>query len=117
MIEKSFFWGEKVNNECKKIVSKLEYSKLECFEEKEPNLRDNSKIRSSHFVHDRILSNPLLGFSTCSQYKINGPQKGSIYFRAGKGSRTLDIDLGKVALYQLSYSRVGSLNLVKLGGL
>ena len=26
-------------------------------------------------------------------------------FRAGKGSRTLDIDLGKVALYQLSYSR------------
>ena len=39
------------------------------------------------------------------------------YFRAGKGSRTLDIDLGKVALYQLSYSRVGSLNLVKLGGL
>ena len=39
------------------------------------------------------------------------------YFRAGKGSRTLDIDLGKVALYQLSYSRMGSLNLVKLGGL
>ena len=55
MIEKSFFLGEKVNNECKKIVSKLEYSKLECFEEKEPNLRDNFKIRSSHFVHDRIL--------------------------------------------------------------
>ena len=27
------------------------------------------------------------------------------FFRAGKGSRTLDIDLGKVALYQLSYSR------------
>ena len=25
--------------------------------------------------------------------------------RAGKGFRTLDIDLGKVALYQLSYSR------------
>ncbi len=64
MIEKSFFLGENVNNECKKIVSKLEYSKLECFEEKEPNLRDNSKIRSSDFVHDRILSNPLLGFST-----------------------------------------------------
>ena len=28
------------------------------------------------------------------------------YFRAGKGFRTLDIDLGKVALYQLSYSRI-----------
>ena len=27
-------------------------------------------------------------------------------FRAGKGFRTLDIDLGKVALYQLSYSRM-----------
>ena len=39
------------------------------------------------------------------------------FFRAGKGSRTLDIDLGKVALYQLSYSRMGSLNLVKLRGL
>ena len=31
--------------------------------------------------------------------------KVSFSFRAGKGSRTLDIDLGKVALYQLSYSR------------
>jgi hypothetical protein len=26
---------------------------------------------------------------------------------AGKGSRTLDLNLGKVALYQLSYSRLG----------
>ena len=25
---------------------------------------------------------------------------------AGKGARTLDLDLGKVALYQLSYARV-----------
>lgn len=25
---------------------------------------------------------------------------------AGKGTRTLDLDLGKVALYQLSYSRI-----------
>ena len=57
------------------------------------------------------------GSRPITQYKINGPQKGSIYFRAGKGSRTLDIDLGKVALYQLSYSRMGSLNLVKLRGL
>lgn len=47
------------------------------------------------------------GSQPISQYKINGPHKGSIYFRAGKGSRTLDIDLGKVALYQLSYSRIG----------
>lgn len=27
------------------------------------------------------------------------------HFRAGKGTRTLDPDLGKVVLYQLSYSR------------
>ena len=81
------------------------------------SLVSSAKFASSHFVHESNFANPLLGFSTCSQYKINGPQKGSIYFRAGKGSRTLDIDLGKVALYQLSYSRMGSLNLVKLGGL
>jgi hypothetical protein len=30
---------------------------------------------------------------------------------AGKESRTLDLNLGKVALYQLSYSRVSSLKL------
>ena len=151
------------------------------------SLVSSAKFASSHFVHESNFANPLLGFSTCSQYKINGPQKGSIYFRAGKGfdsssvtasrltphpngliayaiipkfalrtssmiefcrtlfsgsrpffyhikkekpphrwflffragkgSRTLDIDLGKVALYQLSYSRVGSVNLVKLRGL
>ena len=30
-----------------------------------------------------------------------------LFFRAGKGTRTLDPDLGKVVLYQLSYSREG----------
>ena len=30
---------------------------------------------------------------------------GFFCFRAGKGTRTLDPDLGKVVLYQLSYSR------------
>ncbi len=30
-----------------------------------------------------------------------------LFIRAGKGTRTLDPDLGKVVLYQLSYSRVG----------
>jgi hypothetical protein len=30
---------------------------------------------------------------------------------AGKESRTLDLNLGKVALYQLSYSRISSLKL------
>ena len=31
--------------------------------------------------------------------------------RAGNGIRTRDINLGKVALYQLSYSRIGSRNI------
>ena len=52
------------------------------------------------------MSNPLLGFKTCSTHKIKGQAFSlTFYFRAGKGFRTLDIDLGKVALYQLSYSR------------
>ncbi len=34
----------------------------------------------------------------------------STKFGAGKGIRTLDPDLGKVVLYQLSYSRVESSN-------
>ena len=31
-------------------------------------------------------------------------------FGAGDESRTRDLNLGKVALYQLSYSRIGSVN-------
>jgi hypothetical protein len=43
-------------------------------------------------------------------------KKGSLGFPfsaigAGKESRTLDLNLGKVALYQLSYSRISSLEL------
>ena len=33
--------------------------------------------------------------------------------RAGNGTRTRDINLGKVALYQLSYSRIGRENIRK----
>ena len=33
--------------------------------------------------------------------------------RAGNGIRTRDINLGKVALYQLSYSRIGKANIAK----
>ena len=51
----------------------------------------------------RIRSAPLLGSSSLSECK-KAPNK-SVLFRAGKGTRTLDPDLGKVVLYQLSYSR------------
>ena len=37
--------------------------------------------------------------------KRKPPEWVVIFFRAGKGTRTLDPDLGKVVLYQLSYSR------------
>ncbi len=37
--------------------------------------------------------------------------------RAGKGTRTLDPDLGKVVLYQLSYSREDSPIIDKKNGL
>src|SRR5690242_5794594 len=37
-----------------------------------------------------------------------GPESGS--FGAGNGTRTRDINLGKVALYQLSYSRLRTAN-------
>ena len=32
-------------------------------------------------------------------------QIAGCFFRAGEGTRTLDIQLGKLALYQLSYAR------------
>ena len=83
------------------------------------SLVSSAKFASSHFVHESNFANPLLGFSTYIYHikKEKPPDRWFLFFRAGKGSRTLDIDLGKVALYQLSYSRMGSLNLVKLGGL
>ena len=35
-------------------------------------------------------------------------------YGAGKGTRTLDPDLGKVVLYQLSYSRIGDARITGL---
>ena len=37
----------------------------------------------------------------------------SLRFGAGEESRTLDLNLGKVALYQLSYSRVEAASIPK----
>ena len=54
-------------------------------------------------------SHPLLGSSSKLRYKKKEkpPLQVVFFFRAGKGTRTLDPDLGKVVLYQLSYSREG----------
>jgi hypothetical protein len=40
-------------------------------------------------------------------FHINRRKKSSLNSGAGEESRTLDLNLGKVALYQLSYSRLG----------
>ena len=48
------------------------------------------------------------GFKAKSaQQKPEGTEVRFAKFGAGDGIRTRDIDLGKVALYQLSYSRAG----------
>ena len=42
-------------------------------------------------------------------FHINTRRLASLKSGAGEESRTLDLNLGKVALYQLSYSRIGVL--------
>ena len=66
-----------------------------------------------HFVHVALCrtlspkgSRVRPNFST--EYKKAQQKAGRFCIRAGKGTRTLDPDLGKVVLYQLSYFRVGN---------
>jgi hypothetical protein len=44
--------------------------------------------------------------SMCFPFRYGAIDAAPKKFGAGKESRTLDLNLGKVALYQLSYSRV-----------
>ena len=44
-----------------------------------------------------------------------GVTSSSTYSRAGNGTRTRDPNLGKVVLYQLSYSRIGRAPIVPPG--
>ena len=60
------------------------------------------------FACEKFQSHPLLGPESLfipMHKKRKPPIWVVIFFRAGKGTRTLDPDLGKVVLYQLSYSR------------
>ena len=59
------------------------------------------RLRGDDESQERGGDLPLLG----ENYKKEKDTVKASSFRAGKGARTLDIDLGKVALYQLSYSR------------
>ncbi len=67
--------------------------------------------------HNRFAIAPNSCFTGVNLTRILLAKKGSncfpfcLEFGAGKESRTLDLNLGKVALYQLSYSRISSLRL------
>ena len=71
-----------------------------------PAFASSAKFASTGFAHESNYAAPLLGSSSKLRYKKeNHLSRWFFYFRAGKGTRTLDPDLGKVVLYQLSYSR------------
>src|SRR5437899_8458123 len=55
----------------------------------------------------RIVPRPEISAFQYSAFGEVGNGAGMKVFGAGDGIRTRDIDLGKVALYQLSYSRPG----------
>ncbi len=57
--------------------------------------------RRGHFKEEVYLRN------VRRDYRMPPAPKG----RAGNGIRTRDINLGKVALYQLSYSRISGVNI------
>jgi hypothetical protein len=63
--------------------------------------------RRGHFKEEVYLRN------VRRDYRMPPAPKG----RAGNGIRTRDINLGKVALYQLSYSRIGRINITKRNSL
>ena len=63
----------------------------------------NRAKRICNPLHNRFANAPLNFLSSaCRNGKLLLPVSG---FGAGKESRTLDLNLGKVALYQLSYAR------------
>jgi hypothetical protein len=65
-------------------------------------------------VHNRFATAPGFGCRRPGPVYFKKKGKQALPFSesgAGKESRTLDLNLGKVALYQLSYSRVSSLKL------
>gem|GEM_PF-3557259 len=72
----------------------------------------NPSRRLCRPLHNRFATSPeymvrLLSWRVISQ--INTRRQPSLNSGAGEESRTLDLNLGKVALYQLSYSRLGVL--------
>ena len=74
----------------------------------------NRRTRLCRPLHDHSATPPLgvdlvAGIARGHRNKRESLVKSSPFglFGAGKESRTPDLNLGKVALYQLSYSRIG----------
>ena len=66
-------------------------------------------MRNEHKVSNPMLSNP----ESKKPIAIDGLRLHKEPYGAGKEARTLDLYLGKVSLYQLSYSRMGDPKKVK----
>ncbi len=89
--------------------------------QKTPKLRwrrgpeSNRPTRICNPVHNRFATAPPKT-SSCTEIQDRADKKGKRRLPflaksgAGEESRTLDLNLGKVALYQLSYSRIGLRN-------
>ncbi len=79
----------------------------------------NPSRRLCRPLHNRFATSPegivrLLSWTV--MFHINRRRLASLHSGAGEESRTLDLNLGKVALYQLSYSRLGVLLTTRLIG-
>ncbi len=71
----------------------------------------NRRRRICNPLHSHFANPPWHRQSTNELYGLNDSGKVFTFpdvFGAGKESRTLDLNLGKVALYQLSYSRIAA---------
>ncbi|VXB99029.1 hypothetical protein MASSI9I_50861 [Massilia sp. 9I] len=76
----------------------------------------NPSRRLCRPLHNRFATSPdfiLAELTRPVMCRINREVNVFSKFGAGEESRTLDLNLGKVALYQLSYSRIGVQRVVK----
>ena len=86
------------------------YARCRCVHVWRRGPESNRTNRICNPGHNRFATAPLITIVTgCENNTVNkkGKLRASLSeFGAGKESRTLDLNLGKVALYQLSYSRI-----------
>jgi hypothetical protein len=59
-----------------------------------------------NYKTETVLQMPSRCSAANTLIRLSGKSLLSLETGAGKGARTLDLNLGKVALYQLSYSRI-----------